>query len=107
MSRRRWRLLAPALLLVGIAACRGDHDDRHTLTFWAMGRESEAVAQLMPAFEREHPDIRVDVQQLPWKAAHQKLLTAIAGDTTPDVAQLGNTWLAEMCALDALEPLQP
>ena len=71
-----------------------------------MGREGEAVVQLLPAFEREHPDIHVQVQQLPWKAAHQKLLTAIAGDTTPDVAQLGNTWIAELQALGALEPLQ-
>ena len=72
-----------------------------------MGREGEAVAPLMRAFEREHPDIHVEVQELPWKAAHQKLLTAIAGDTTPDVAQLGNTWIAELQALDTLEPLQP
>ncbi len=72
-----------------------------------MGRESEAVAQLIPAFEREHPEIHIQVQELPWKAAHQKLLTAIAGNTTPDVAQLGNTWVAELQALDVLEPLQP
>jgi len=100
----RW---CAALLLVGLAACGAPPRNQNTLTFWAMGREAEAVTRLMPAFEREHPDIRVDVQELPWKAAHQKLLTAIAGDTTPDVAQLGNTWIAELQALDALEPLQP
>jgi multiple sugar transport system substrate-binding protein len=114
----RWRRqpavaarLGAVLLLVGVlaglAACRGRQNDPDTLVFWAMGREGEAVAQLIPAFEREHPDIHVDVQELPWKAAHQKLLTAIAGNTTPDVAQLGNTWIAELRALHALEPLQP
>jgi multiple sugar transport system substrate-binding protein len=46
------------------------------------------------------------VQQLPLTAAHQKLLTAFAGNSTPDLTQLGNTWLPEMVALDALEPLQ-
>jgi multiple sugar transport system substrate-binding protein len=97
-----------ALLLTGaLGGCSRPHDPRQVLTFWAMGREGEAVAQLIPAFEREHPGIHVEVQELPWKAAHQKLLTAIAGDTTPDVAQLGNTWIAELQALDALEPLQP
>ncbi|MEO6799281.1 MAG: sugar ABC transporter substrate-binding protein [Rhodanobacter sp.] len=90
-----------------MVACSGHDRGRNTLTFWAMGRESEAVAKLVPAFEREHPDIHVKVQELPWKAAHQKLLTAVAGDTTPDVAQLGNTWIAELQALDTLEPLQP
>lgn len=103
--------LCATLLMVGmltsLSACGGRQDDQKTLTLWAMGREGEAVADLIPAFEHEHPDIHVDVQELPWKAAHQKLLTAIAGDTTPDVAQLGNTWIAELQALDALEPLQP
>lgn len=103
--------LGAALLLAGVlaglAACRNRQDDPKTLVFWAVGREGDAVAQLIPAFEHEYPDIHVDVQELPWKAAHQKLLTAIAGDTTPDVAQLGNTWIAELQALHALEPLQP
>lgn len=96
-----------ACMLAGMTGCSRHDDARQTLTFWGMGREGEAVAQLIPAFEREHPDIHVEVQQLPWKAAHQKLLTAFAGDTTPDVAQLGNTWIAELQALDALQPLQP
>ena len=49
--------------------------------------------------------MRVEVQQLPWTAAHEKLLTAFAGDATPDVCQLGNTWIPEFAALNALEPL--
>jgi multiple sugar transport system substrate-binding protein len=76
------------------------------LTFWTIGREGEAIVQLLPAFERAHPDIHVKVQQLPLTAAHQKLLTAFAGGSTPDLSQLGNTWLPELAALDALEPLQ-
>ena len=36
-----------------------------------------------------------------------KLLTAFAGDATPDLAQVGNSWLPEMQALGALEPLEP
>ncbi|WEN15482.1 sugar ABC transporter substrate-binding protein [Rhodanobacter sp. AS-Z3] len=80
--------------------------DSHELVFWTIGREGEAVVKLLPAFERAHPDIRVKVQQLPLTAAHQKLLTAFAGDSTPDLSQLGNTWLPELAALHALEPLQ-
>jgi multiple sugar transport system substrate-binding protein len=77
------------------------------LRFWAMGREGEVVGELLGAFEREHEQIRVRVEKLPWSAAHEKLLTAFAGDATPDIAQLGNTWIAELAALGALEPLQP
>jgi multiple sugar transport system substrate-binding protein len=70
-----------------------------------MGREGEVVSQLAAEFEQAHPGVRVEVQQLPWSAAHEKLLTAFAGDVTPDLCQLGNTWIPEFAALDALEPL--
>jgi len=71
-----------------------------------MGREGEVIASLLPEFSRLHPDIEVRVQQLPWSAAHQKLLTAFVGEATPDLCQLGNSWIPEFVALGALEPLQ-
>jgi multiple sugar transport system substrate-binding protein len=70
-----------------------------------MGREGEVVTTLIPEFERSHPGIHIEVQGLPWSAAHEKLLTAFAGDATPDVCQLGNTWVPEFVALHALEAL--
>lgn len=95
-------VLAAALLL---AACAPREAGVTRLRFWAMGREGEVVRELVRDFEREHPGIRVEVQQIPWSAAHEKLLTAHVGGSTPDVAQLGNTWIAEFAALRALEPL--
>lgn len=98
-----------ALLFAALAALAGcaPKETRTTLRFWGMGREGEVVAQLLPGFEREHPDVRVVVQQIPWSAAHEKLLTAYVGRSTPDVSQLGNTWVPEFAALKALEPLEP
>jgi multiple sugar transport system substrate-binding protein len=63
------------------------------------------VRQLIPEFERANPGIKVVVQQIPWTAAHEKLLTAFAGESTPDVSQLGNTWIPEFRVLNSLEPL--
>ncbi len=93
-------------LLVTFSACRRDgSDERKLVRFWAFGREGDEVRALVPEFERKNPDLRVEVQQIPWTAAHEKLLTAFVGDATPDAAQLGNTWIAEFVALDALAPL--
>jgi multiple sugar transport system substrate-binding protein len=98
--------LGNLLLAVLSAACsRPQADNVVTLRFWAMGREGEVVQQLTREFEREHPGIRVRVQQIPWTAAHEKLLTAHVGDASPDLAQLGNTWIPEFVALRALERL--
>jgi multiple sugar transport system substrate-binding protein len=97
---------ALALALAGAGAgCGRNADPKGPIDFWAMGREAEVVAELLPAFRARHPDVQVRVQQLPWTAAHEKLLTAYAGDALPDLCQLGNTWLPEFSALDALEPL--
>jgi multiple sugar transport system substrate-binding protein len=102
-TRRRAWLRAAAL--APFASGCGRSDDGRTVRFWAMGREGEVVQQLVRDFEREQPDVRIRIERLPWTAAHEKLLTAFAGDATPDLCQLGNTWLPEFVALDALEPL--
>lgn len=75
------------------------------LRFWAFGREGEVVREMVPEFERRNPGIRVDVQQVPWRAAHEKLLTAFVGRQTPDIVPIGNTWVPEFAAIGALEPL--
>lgn len=101
------RSLRPRCLVLAlfVLACGSGKEERVTIRFWGMGREGEVVAELVKGFERENPDIRVRVQQIPWSAAHEKLLTAYVGEVTPDVAQLGNTWVPEFSALGALAPL--
>lgn len=95
-----------AFLLAGaLGACTTDGPTDTQLTFWAFGREGEVVQQLVRDFEAQAPGIRVRVQQIPWLAAHEKLLTGHVGEMTPDVAQLGNTWIAEFVTLRALAPL--
>jgi multiple sugar transport system substrate-binding protein len=103
--RRVLRRLGWGAVALSGAGCGRKPDPKGSLDFWAMGREAEVVAELLPAFHARHPEVRVRVQQLPWTAAHEKLLTAYAGDALPDLCQLGNTWLPEFSALDALEPL--
>jgi multiple sugar transport system substrate-binding protein len=105
IRRFRAAALAAVAALSLAVGCGASSSSEIVLRFWAMGREGEVVANLLPEFERTHPGIRVKVQQLPWTAAHEKLLTAFAGDATPDLCQLGNTWIPELVALNALEPL--
>ncbi|MEO5825923.1 MAG: sugar ABC transporter substrate-binding protein [Gemmatimonadales bacterium] len=101
MISRRVAVLA---LMGMVAACR-PAESGVTLRFWAFGREGEVVQELVHGFELEHPGVHVRVQQIPWSAAHEKLLTAIVGRAAPDVAQMGNTWIPEMVTLGALAPV--
>ncbi|THD37490.1 MAG: extracellular solute-binding protein [Sphingomonas sp.] len=99
----RMRLLA-ALVLLLLGSCTAA-PGKTVLDVWAMGREGEVIGDLIPQFERENPGVTVRVQQLPFTAAHEKLLTGFVGDAMPDLAQLGNSWVPEFAALGALEPL--
>lgn len=100
-------LALPLLAASVLAACApgGESGSRETVVFWAMGHEGEIARTVLDEFEELHPEIEVVVQQVPWTAAHEKLVTAVVGRSTPDVSQLGNTWIAEFVALGALEPL--
>lgn len=109
MINRRTTLLTMigAPLFAGCSKIFGNstaHPD-NVINFWGMGREGEVVGQLLPKFLSEHPDIQVKVQQLPWTAAHEKLLTAFAGNTMPDISQIGNSWLPEFVAIGAVDRL--
>ena len=112
-GKRFWKktigMTLVGVIVLGImcAACTNGNrqDDIIEIKFWAMGREGEILPELLKEFEHGNPDVRILIQQIPWSAAHEKLLTAFVGDTLPDVAQIGNTWISEFAALDALARL--
>lgn len=73
------------------------------LTVWAMGTEGEALPDFVQDFVAENPDVDIEVVPIPWDAARDKFQTAIAADTTPDIAMMGTTWMAEFG--DAFAPV--
>jgi len=107
MARLRSQLASalPLAAALALAGCGAEREGRATVRFWGMGREGEVVRDLVPEFERRNPGVRLIVQQIPWTSAHEKLLTAFVGRSTPDLAQLGNTWIPEFAAIGALFPL--
>ena len=73
-----------------------------SLTMWAQGAEGENLPALLKEFEAANPGVTVDVTAIPWDAAHNKYQTAIAGGQTPDIAQMGTTWMGDFAdAFDA------
>jgi multiple sugar transport system substrate-binding protein len=95
------------LVIVGSLSCSGHRSGETVIRFWSLGAEGDNVRQLIPEFERQNPGIVVKVQSLPWTAAHEKLLTSYAGNSMPDLFQLGNTWVPEFHVLGAIEDLRP
>ena len=105
ISRLIGGFVATCVCAVLIQACAVKRENEVSIKFWALGNEGENVQKLLPGFKKENPDIDVIVQQIPWTAAHEKLLTAFAGNSLPDVCQLGNTWIPELSSLGAIDAL--
>lgn len=92
-------------ILLIFLGCSSEEKSNITLVFWAMGVEGEYVSTLIKEFERKNPEIKVVIQQIPWTAAQEKLITAYASNMLPDIFQLGNTWIPQFKSLLALENL--
>lgn len=93
-------LLVLGLVILGTVAVSAE-----TITVWGMGEEGKNLDEFAKKFEKQNPEIEVEVQAIPWGNAHEKLVTAVAGGTVPDVAQMGTTWMAEFGGIGAFADL--
>jgi len=99
------KILFIIIVSLSFLSCSSSPEKDVVINFWAMGAEGEQVQKLMPEFERRNPGIRVKVQMIPWTAAQEKLISAFASDNTPDICQLGNTWIPQFAAINAITDL--
>lgn len=98
-------LLAMMLMVPGVFA---QDDEQVTVTFWQFFTEDNIIAayeEAIEAFEAAHPNIRVNMEIVPWAEQQQRLTTALATGAVPDVSMLGNNVVAQYQAIDALLPL--
>jgi multiple sugar transport system substrate-binding protein len=113
MKRDLWYgAIALTLGLALAAGCGGSDEASNSedtskasgkITVWAMGAEGEKLDVLAKDFMQANPGITVDVTPIAWDVAHDKLLTSVAGNKTPDVSQMGTTWMGEFAKTGALD----
>ncbi len=68
-------------------------------------RDQEIYDELLRRFKAEHPEIKVEIETLPWVGRTQKMITAIAGNRAPDCVYLNLDLVAQMVSRDALLPI--
>jgi multiple sugar transport system substrate-binding protein len=109
-STRSARTLLALVAIALSAACgnsgsSGATSGPVTLSMWAMGDEGDKLpgSDVIQAFEKANPNIRVNVTAIPWSVAHDKIVTAIAGRQTPDLSLMGTTWMGEFGKIGGLD----
>ncbi|WP_251032439.1 sugar ABC transporter substrate-binding protein [Mesobacillus foraminis] len=84
-----------------------------TLTVWVhpyvasdLKDKQSAVFEKMAAdFNKEHPDVKVKFEEIPWANREQKILTALAADQGPDVFYLIPDMMGQFAEKGVLTPL--
>ncbi|ASU83090.1 sugar ABC transporter substrate-binding protein [Nocardiopsis gilva YIM 90087] len=101
-------VLGTALALLATACGGGGGDgsaDGGTLDVWIMeGTNPDATeyfADVAKQF-RQQTGADVNVEFVQWADAHDKFVTAIAGRSLPDIAEVGTTWTPEFAQSGAL-----
>jgi multiple sugar transport system substrate-binding protein len=90
--------------LVALACGKKDTSDRIVVRFWQFW-DLAVIEPQVAAFEAQHPDVDVEVEQLTWATGLEKIQAALASGTQPDLCELGSTWLPRFSYDGVLEDI--
>jgi len=124
MARRTTKLLSVAAIaaLAFTAGCssssksgsstNGSPAKPVTLTFWGTygnggnKAQTDALSQnIVPAFEKANPNIKISYVDIPYDSLLQKLTTSAAGGQLPDLVRSDIGWVPKFAALKVFAPL--
>ncbi|MGM0904076.1 MAG: ABC transporter substrate-binding protein [Bacillota bacterium] len=108
-----------ALCLLLLTACGGSEESSQSaetseekeptsITVWVMGSDEYWRTyhdDLVERFHKDHPEIKVDLEYIPWDQGENQLITAATNGTLPDVSTIAGRWTAQMVEMGAVEPL--
>lgn len=108
-SSKLFTILSAAMCVtaLGAAPC---YAEEVTINFWHHYSEQSAENEtlnnvLIPEFEKENPDIKVNAVSHEWSDLHEKILISAKSETLPDVARLDSAWVPEFEKMGILVPL--
>ncbi|MGI8906934.1 MAG: ABC transporter substrate-binding protein [Candidatus Sumerlaeaceae bacterium] len=103
--------LAAICLALALAGCSTEKaGKRKVVRMWTFPmlpelRDREMYELLVRDFEKEQPGIKVQIETLPWAGRIQKMITAAAGNRTPDAVYLNLDLVARLVSEKLLRPI--
>ncbi|HWJ74881.1 MAG TPA: sugar ABC transporter substrate-binding protein [Kaistia sp.] len=98
--------LATSVMAAGLASTPALAETN--VTFWQFSTRDADIAawnEAIAAFEKVNPDIKINMEIVPWSEQQQRLVSALSAGGLPDVSMLGNNVVAQFQAAGALAPL--
>ena len=87
-------LFSAAVLLT---SCESENNQQKkiTVSWWGGESRHEATVSAIKAFEKENPDIKVDVQFGAWDGWEDSMTAAFYAGTQADITQINWNWINE------------
>ena len=99
-------LLFFCILVIGITSTKvAEAEEKIRFSYWGQTIEVEMVKGFIADFEKENPNIKVEIDVIPWDQYSNKLFTAFAGGVAPDVIRAGVEWIPSFITKGIYEPL--
>lgn len=107
MHYRKSLVLCVALvLLLSVGAMA----EEVTITWLYPGAEQSfsqlAIEGQLERFAEAYPNIKVEVIDVPWSLAHDRIVSMMMADDLPDVINIGSRWLPEFVEMGAVMSLE-
>lgn len=65
-----------------------------------------AIEGTLARFAEVHPEIKVEVIDVPWSMAHDRIVSMLLADDLPDLINIGSRWLPELVEMGAALSLE-
>jgi multiple sugar transport system substrate-binding protein len=84
--------------------------DATTLVYWALQGENgddNLVRGVIDPFHEQHPEVKIDMQEIPWDGYYEKYQTLSAAGQAPDIAFVSAAWIQDFARLGIALNLDP
>ncbi len=93
------------ILLALLLACGTSTSEKTSISwwqFWTSPDVAPTIRQLVDKFEKQYPNVNVELGELTWSDGHEKIVISLAAGKGPDLVELGSDWIAEFAAAGKL-----
>jgi multiple sugar transport system substrate-binding protein len=96
---------AGAALAIGVGVGLAAADEVRVVVSYYSAQTGPIFEAMAEEFEKNNPDIDIQIEVVNWDNLEQKLTTDVAGGTAPDISIIGTRWLAGYVQEGIAEPL--
>jgi multiple sugar transport system substrate-binding protein len=77
----------------------------HWLQHWTSEQGIEKIQEVEKAFEKQHPDIDLVLDEIPFPQQHDKIISLDLAGMPPDIINVSGAWVTEFAEAGIIEPI--